>query len=230
MERVLVKAQVSKTWAWEFLPNGWVYDAKLIVTAFDSFDRFSVLQSSLHWEWSILYGTTLRMDMSYTPTTNFDSFAFPPSIPCLTKIGESYYLHRHEIMHTRHEGLTKTYNRFHNPDESSADIHKLRDLHAEMDYAVAAAYGWSDMKLDHGFHETKQGIRYTISETARREVLHRLLKLNHERYAEEEKQGLHGKKRGAAKKADPKKKVTKEKADQPQKATTPLFDFGEDDE
>ena len=94
------------------------------------------------------------------------------------------------------KGLTKTYNRFHNPDESAADIQKLRDLHVEMDNAVAAAYGWTDLDLGHGFHETKQGIRFTISESARREVLARLLKLNHERYAEEVAQGLHEKRKG----------------------------------
>ena len=55
-----------------------------------------------------------------------------------------------------------------------------------MDQAVAAAYGWQDIDLGHGFHETKQGIRYTISEAARREVLDRLLALNHQRHAEEE--------------------------------------------
>jgi hypothetical protein len=97
-------------------------------------------------------------------------------------------------MHERQEGLTKTYNRFHDSDESTADIRKLRDLHVEMDNAVATAYGWSDLELGHGFHETKQGTRFTISESARREVLSRLLKLNHERYAEEVAQGLHGKK------------------------------------
>ncbi len=97
-------------------------------------------------------------------------------------------------MHERQEGLTKTYNRFHDSDESTADIQKLRDLHVEMDKAVAAAYGWDDLNLDHGFHETKQGTRFTISESARREVLARLLKLNHQRYAEEVAQGLHDKK------------------------------------
>lgn len=49
-------------------------------------------------------------------------------------------------------------------------------------------------RLDHGFHATKQGTRYTISETARREVLDRLLELNHQRYAEEVADGLHEKK------------------------------------
>ena len=51
--------------------------------------------------------------------------------------------------------------------------------------------------LGHGFHETAQGLRYTISEPARREVLARLLVLNHERYEEEVKAGLHEKKSGS---------------------------------
>jgi hypothetical protein len=95
----------------------------------------------------------------------------------------------------RKQGLTETYNLFHETTETSSDIQKLRQLHVEMDNAVAAAYGWTDLDLDHDFHETKQGVRYTISEPARREVLARLLKLNHERYAEEVKQGLHEKKK-----------------------------------
>ena len=120
------------------------------------------------------------------------------------------------------EGLTKTYNRFHAPADSAADIQKLRDLHVEMDNAVAAAYGWSDLDLGHGFHETKQGIRFTISESARREVLSCLLKLNHERYAEEVKQGLHDKK-GKAKPTSS-GKGRKSKASR----STPTLKFGDD--
>jgi len=58
---------------------------------------------------------------------------------------------------------------------------------------MAATYGWSDLagssgsQLGHGFHATKQGERYTLSEPAR------LLALNHHRYAEEVKAGLHEK-------------------------------------
>ncbi len=105
-------------------------------------------------------------------------------------------------MQTRQEGLTKTYNRFHNPDETATDIQQLRELHIEMDNAVAAAYDWQDLELSHDFHQTKQGLRFTISETARQEVLDRLLELNHQRYAEEVAQGLHDKgKSGGKKKA-----------------------------
>jgi hypothetical protein len=102
-------------------------------------------------------------------------------------------------MQARREGLTKTYNRFHDLKETAADIQKLRELHVEMDQTVAAAYGWPDLKLQHGFHDTKQGLRYTLSEAARREVLDRLLRLNHERHAEEVRQGLHDKKGGKGK-------------------------------
>ncbi|HVU67958.1 MAG TPA: hypothetical protein VHD63_12540 [Ktedonobacteraceae bacterium] len=86
--------------------------------------------------------------------------------------------------------MTDTYNRFHNPGEHAPDILRLRELHREMDEAVERAYGWDDLELRHGFHETKQGLRWTISEEARREVLDRLLLLNHQRHAEEVAAGL----------------------------------------
>jgi len=49
------------------------------------------------------------------------------------------------------EGLTSTYNRFHDPAETSSDLLELRRLHGEMDQAVLAAYGWSDVLTDCGF-------------------------------------------------------------------------------
>lgn len=94
-------------------------------------------------------------------------------------------------------GLTKTYNLFHQPELSVAaiekaskqptavceqaceDILKLRQLHQQMDEVVATAYGWHNLNLGHDFHEVdylpeNDRIRYTISPTARKEVLKRL--------------------------------------------------------
>jgi len=68
----------------------------------------------------------------------------------------------------------------------------MRELYVEMDNIVLSTYNWIDLDLGHGFHKTLQGVRFTISEAARREVLARLLKLNHERHEEECRQGLHG--------------------------------------
>jgi hypothetical protein len=103
----------------------------------------------------------------------------------------------------RKEGLTKTYNRVHDPSETADDTTRLREIHAELDNAVRDAYGWSDLELGHGFHETKFGTRFTLAARPRQEVLDRLLELNHERYADEVAQGLHGKPKAKKGKAAP---------------------------
>ncbi|MEL7146623.1 MAG: restriction endonuclease, partial [Bacteroidota bacterium] len=89
-------------------------------------------------------------------------------------------------------------------NEAVSLIEKLRILHKEMDEAVLAAYGWHEetaqwgpaIDLAHDFYEVdylpdNDNVRYTISPEARREVLKRLLLLNHERYEAEIRQGLH---------------------------------------
>ena len=88
-------------------------------------------------------------------------------------------------MKKANQGLTSTYNRFHNPADESDEILTLRKLQVQMDTAVASAYGWSDLSLAHGFHQTKQGVRYAIDEPARRLILERLVALNHQRHADE---------------------------------------------
>lgn len=188
LKKVLVITIVSRTVAFVFVPTGTVFSHKLAVFPFDSFSHFSVLQSAFHYFWAWKYSSTMKSDLNYSPTDVFQTFPFPRDLSGLEQIGETYHETRRQIMLARQEGLTKIYNRFHDPDESAADIVELRRLHVEMDDAVAGAYGWADLSLGHDFHETAQGVRYTISESARRDVLSRLLKLNHERYEEEQRQ------------------------------------------
>ena len=210
MERVLVCARVSKLLIFTTVENSYVFNEKLVIFDLNQFCGLSILQSDFHVVWSWQYSSTLRdAGINYSPTDVFETFPFPTSTANLEEIGEKYYTHRQKIMLTRQEGLTKTYNRFHNPDETNPDIEQLRTLHIEMDNAVAAAYGWEDIELDHDFHETKQGIRFTICENARREILDRLLQLNHQRYAEEVAEGLHDKGKKKAK-GGGKKKVQEE--------------------
>jgi hypothetical protein len=76
-------------------------------------------------------------------------------------------------------GLTSTYNLFHNPNCNDPDIVKLRELHAEMDKAILACYGWDDIDPQHDFYQNDRGqTRFTVSPSARREILSRLLRLN----------------------------------------------------
>jgi hypothetical protein len=140
--------------------------------------------------------STLRTDINYSPTDCFETFPQPELPDEVGRVAKTLDARRRALMLERNEGLTKTYNRLHNPTEGAADIAELRRLHIELDCAVAAAYGWEDLGLDHGFRETPQGVRYTIGSVAGVEVLDRLLELNHDRYAAEVAAGLHDKKKG----------------------------------
>jgi hypothetical protein len=220
-QRTLVIPETTKYCAFSFCSASLVFSHMTKVIALDTAAEFALLNSSVHEIWTRKHSSTLETRLKYVTTDAFETFPFPNNLTDLEAIGERYYSHRQQIMQARQEGLTKTYNRFHDPAETSADIAELRALHVEMDQAVAAAYGWDRspgaLDLGHGFHDTKQGLRYTLSEPARREVLDRLLRLNHERYAEEVIAGLHDKgagkrARSAAAKSRGRSKRTRDKA------------------
>lgn len=212
MEKVLVIARTSRTLAFAFVKSRTIFSDATNVIASGDARYFAILQSVFHESWARDYSSSLKGDLRYSPSDCFENFPFPLSTATLTHVGEAYYQHRYNIMQHRQEGLTQTDNRFHNTNETSEDISHLRALHVEMDQAVATAYGLTDLDLGHGFHETKQGTRFTISEPVRRIVLDRLLSLNHERYEEEVKAGLHEKKaakgsgKGRKRKSPPEKK------------------------
>ncbi|WP_121971241.1 type IIL restriction-modification enzyme MmeI [Leptolyngbya sp. BC1307] len=203
-DRVLASTRVTKYFSVSVVPNNQIFTVDLAIHALSP-KFFSLLSSNIFETWTRETSSTMETRLRFSITDSFETFPFPTQTNTLESIGEAYYTHRQSIMQTHQQGLTKTYNRFHTPDDTAPDITQLRSLHIEMDTAVAAAYGWQDLALDHDFHETKQGLRFTISEAARREVLDRLLALNHERYTQEVKLGLHDKKKGKKAKS---KKVT----------------------
>ena len=151
LDRVLVIAQVSNAQALTFLPSGMVFDQRLTVFPFTTFSAFTVLQSQCHQLWSAFFGSSMKDDLVYTSSDCFDTFPFPYNWETqagLEAAGKEYYEFRAVLMVRNNEGLTKTYNRFHNPDECDIEIAKLRELHAAMDRAVLDAYGWCDILTD----------------------------------------------------------------------------------
>ncbi len=74
--------------------------------------------------------------------------------------------------------------------DRTTDIEAVREAHVEVDEAVAEVYGWTDLDLCHDFHETRQGMRFTIDPVVQSEVLDRLLELNHARDKEEQATGI----------------------------------------
>ncbi len=199
LDRCIAITLVSKVVQPMFVPTGIVYAHALGVFAYDDSAHFGLLSSGFHWWWSVTRASTMRTDIRYTPTDCFETFVQPSLTSQIGDLGGTLNTHRSALMFDRQEGLTTTYNRVHDPDEHADDIVRLRELHVELDHAVRDAYGWTDLDLGHDFHETKFGTRFTLAPLPRQEVLDLLLELNHERYAEEVKQGLHAKKKAKRK-------------------------------
>jgi hypothetical protein len=212
IDECLVHAFTSKYIVFSFVSTDQIIATPHVVFPTNSRVVFTILQSAFHMEWVNTYSSKMDQRFRYTPSDCVQSYPFPSTFLGLEEFGVGFYDFRRQLMLKHQEGLTATYNRFHNPKEKSTDIARLRELHVEMDNAVAATYGWSDLDLGHGFHETSQGMRFTISEAARREVLARLLRLNHERYEEEVRQGLHEKDKKKAKEEQPARQKPKKLA------------------
>jgi len=124
-----------------------------------------LLGTRVHEVWARSFSSS-AMDLSrYNPSDCFETFPFPAALiqsnannpahevqrQSLEAIGERYHQFRSELMVANNEGLTSTYNRFHDPAESSPELEELRRLHAEMDQAVLNAYGWGDVPIACGF-------------------------------------------------------------------------------
>ena len=200
LERVLAISQVGGLASLAFLPGDMIYAHRLIIFPLDRYAAFCALQSRPHEVWARFFGASLKDDLTYTPSDVFDTCPFPrnwTTDPTLETVGEAYYEFRADLMVMNNEGLTKTYNRFHDPDEHNPDIAELRTLHAAMDRAVLDAYGWTDIPTDCEFipeHEDeddegssrrRKRYRYRWPNSVRDEVLGCLMELNAERAEEE---------------------------------------------
>lgn len=194
LDQVLAISRVSQYSHFTFLSPNQVFSDSLIILPFSSRAAFCTLQSRPHEIWARFFGSSLGDSLRYTPTDCFETFPFPvgwESLPNLEVAGEAYYSFRAELMKKNEAGLTKTYNRFHDPEEHDPQIIKLRTLHAAMDRLVLDAYGWTDIPIDSEFlldyeidEETwgkkKKTWWLRWPDEVRDEVLARLLALNAE--------------------------------------------------
>ena len=184
--QVLAIALVSKTVMPVRVPATCVFSHALGVFVTTSFSAQSVLSSSLHQLWAITYGSGMRNDPRYTPSDVFETFPRPQPTARLELLGRTLDSTRREVMLRRSLGLTQLYNAVNDPslaDASDADVAQLRAIHVDLDLAVLDAYGWSDVVPGHGFHEFRKMVRWTVSPSARVEILDRLLEENHRRVA-----------------------------------------------
>ena len=199
-ETLLASAIVTKYVSFRQVPAKNVYRNKLKLYFLYRWADFSILQSSLHTEWAQWTCATLGAStITYSTSDALETWPMPrlTKDQALEGIGEKYHRTRESIFVSLRIGLTKFYNRFHDPADRSAMIEEMRNLHRQMDLEVAKAYEWEDLDLGHGFQviphlPDTDNIRFTISASARTAVIGRLAELNRIRYQEEVEKGLHG--------------------------------------
>jgi DNA polymerase III delta prime subunit len=222
MNRLLASSRLSTQLSFAFQPTDRIFSDALTLFTFESYASFSIVQSQIHETWANFFGSSFKDDPRYIPEDCFETFPFPENWETnreLESIGQEYYEFRAALMIRNNQGLTDTYNRFHDPEEDDADILKLRQLHTQMDTAVLAAYGWTDIsttcefRLDYedeepsdtqpteGKRQRKKPWRYRWPEATHDEVLARLLELNQQRHEAEILGGKHAQKKANKSKA-----------------------------
>jgi SAM-dependent methyltransferase len=185
LDRFIATVQTSKHAVFQFLPERILPDATLIAICVNDAWWLGVVSSRIHVAWALSAGGWLGVgnDPRYNHSRCFNPFPFPDPTEAqkarLRSLGEQLDAHR-KAQQKAHPGLTLTamYNvleklrageRIEGRDRETYDqglIGILRDLHDQIDAAVAEAYGWpADLSDD--------------------AILHRLVALNRERAAEE---------------------------------------------
>lgn len=196
LDRSIVLTRHTKTVMPLMVSARQVMSDATIVFATEDTGMLALLSSAPHYWWVVSWASTLETRIRYTPSDVFETLALPGTTAEMRELGGRLDAFRRELMLARKAGLTTTYNMVNDPACNDSDIAELREIHCNIDESVIRAYGWNDLLtsgLEHGFHETRQGVRYTIGAVVRQEILDRLLELNQERYAEEVRAGLHKK-------------------------------------
>jgi hypothetical protein len=185
LPRYIATVETMKHRIFQFLDASVLPDNKLIVLCLSEPERLAILSSRLHVCWSLAAGSWLGVgnDPVYAKTRTFDPFPFPDLTEDqkthLCQLGEDLDAHR-KRQQAAHPKLTLTqmYNVLEKLrageviEGKDKDIYDqgligiLRELHDQIDAAVAEAYGWP-VDLSDG------------------DILLRLVALNKERVEEE---------------------------------------------
>ncbi|WP_428828316.1 class I SAM-dependent DNA methyltransferase [Azonexus sp. IMCC34842] len=163
--RYIATVETAKHRLFQFLDADIAPDHRLICIALTDAFFLGVLSSQVHIVWALAAGGTLEDRPVYNKSRCFDPFPFPAASPeqqaRIAALAEQLDAHR-KRQQAAHPELTLTgmYNvlgKLRSGEALTAKdkaIHEmglvavLRQLHDELDAAVLAAYGWSDLAPD----------------------------------------------------------------------------------
>ncbi len=188
----LLQSSIHEIWSWRYCTT---MKTDLVYTPTNTFETFPLapnisleLEQKLEITGKIYHEhrRQLMLGIQLGLTDTYNLFHFKQHLSeCKVKKGK--------VLFSKH--LERTENII-SLDQSIQGVFKMRELHTDMDKSVLDAYGWSDIELKHDFYEVdylpeNDRVRFTIHPDARKEILKRLLDLNHQIFEEEARKGLH---------------------------------------
>lgn len=181
LDRVIAVTLTSNAIAPQFVSTDQVIDQTAPIFATDHPGYLAALNSNMHRVWAIKYATTFGTGFRYSITKAFQTFPFPTLTPSLVELGERLHTSRLAVMSDRQLGVTALYRLINSPSCADADIQELRLIESQIDCEMLRAYGWADIKVEHGFYSYRALERWTLSPIVREAVLDALLGENQSR-------------------------------------------------
>jgi hypothetical protein len=141
--RYVACSRVSKRPIFDFVSVAVKPGDSVQTFAFEDDYSFGILQSGLHWQWWLARGGKLKSDPAYTPHSIFDTFPWPQSptseqVRAVTEAARNLHEYRWARMgNSERLTLRDMYRSLELPGKNP-----LKDLHAALDRAVIAAYGF----------------------------------------------------------------------------------------
>ena len=162
LERFIVTPRTAKYRIFVWVEGSLLPDSALVAVAMDDDYTFGVLHSRVHENWALTMGTQLESRPRYTPTTCFETFPFPhPTSEQREAIANAARELNQLRENWRDADPKRTLTGLYNSNPTW-----LSNAHANLDNAVATAYGWPAELPDH-------------------QILENLLALNLRRHAQE---------------------------------------------
>lgn len=144
MTRCIICSRHTKRPIFEFVSPKIVIGDSLQAFLFEDDYSFGILQSYLHWEWFTEKGSTLKADFRYTPSSVFDTFPWPQNptpaqVKAVADAAQKLLAYRYGIIQKLERGITlrDLYTSLELPGKNP-----LKDLHADLNKSVIAAYGF----------------------------------------------------------------------------------------
>lgn len=149
----------------------------------DHWRYFALLQSTIHEIWAWKFGLRRKEDLVYLPKRCSDTFPNPKDFTAdkyvfLDELAKELHDIRDLLKVKKGLGLTKIYNRYNDPLCKEIDILQLRDLHQQIDYKIGEIWGLNKETMQLDFEKSKNGMRYTFSESNRLHIINILVNEN----------------------------------------------------